>query len=237
MFDTFLKTLTSLPTLTRFAIALAVFLFVPRLCQRIRLPSAVGLLTAGVLLGPSVLAVTPRNPPVAAFFSEIGKLLLMFFAGLAVYVPVVLFGLSTLARRFLRRRGDSKENQFFLILLIMIVAAEGAELIHLESIIGAFLAGLAVNRSIKRSEAKQELEFLGNTLFIPMFFLTIGFLIDLHVFANTILSHFGLCVAVVGGLICAKVLAALAAQELFGYSTAEGLLMGGLSLPQVAATP
>jgi len=349
MFDTFLKTLTSLPTLTRFAIALAVFLFVPRLCQRIRLPSAVGLLTAGVLLGPSVLAVTPRNPPVAAFFSEIGKLLLMFFAGLeidvpqftrtrgrsmifgtltfslpllvgigigrafgyhwvaavligsllashtllgfpivqrlrltdneavtvtvgatvftdlgallilaiclpvwsagfslrtfslqlielAVYVPVVLFGLSTLARRFLRRRGDSKENQFFLILLIMIVAAEGAELIHLESIIGAFLAGLAVNRSIKRSEAKQELEFLGNTLFIPMFFLTIGFLIDLHVFANTILSHFGLCVAVVGGLICAKILAALAAQELFGYSTAEGLLMGGLSLPQVAAT-
>ena len=155
---------------------------------------------------------------------------------LAVYVPVVLFGLSTLARRFLRRRGDSKENQFFLILLIMIVAAEGAELIHLESIIGAFLAGLAVNRSIKRSEAKQELEFLGNTLFIPMFFLTIGFLIDLHVFANTILSHFGLCVAVVGGVICAKILAALAAQELFGYSTAEGLLMGGLSLPQVAAT-
>ena len=37
-------------------------------------------------------------------------------------------------------------------------------------------------------------------------------------------------------MICAKILAALAAQELFGYSTAEGLLMGGLSLPQVAAT-
>src|SRR5207249_950899 len=155
---------------------------------------------------------------------------------LAVYVPVVLFGLSTLARRFLRRRGDSKENQFFLILLIMIVAAEGAELIHLESIIGAFLSGLAVNRSIKGSEAKHELEFLGNTLFIPMFFLTIGFLIDIRVFANTILSHSGLCACVVGGLIFAKMLAASVAQRLFGYSTTEGLLMGALSLPQVAAT-
>ena len=115
MFDTFLKTLTSLPTLTRFAIALAVFLFVPRLCQRIRLPSAVGLLTAGVLLGPSVLAVTPRNPPVAAFFSEIGKLLLMFFAGLEIDVA-----------QFTRTRGRSMifgTLTFSLPLLVRVVAA------------------------------------------------------------------------------------------------------------------
>src|SRR5437879_340558 len=108
MFDTFLKTLTSLPALTRFAIALAVFLFVPRLCQRIRLPSAVGLLTAGVLLGPSALAVTPRNPPVAAFFSEIGTLLLMFFAGLEIDVVVVLCGLCWLVVRAWRGRGESR---------------------------------------------------------------------------------------------------------------------------------
>jgi len=349
MLDTFFATLTHLPTLTRFAIALAVFLLVPKLCERVRLPSVVGLLAAGVLFGPSGLAVAPKNPPIAAFFSEIGKLLLMFFAGLeidiaqfnrtrgrsiafgtltfalpllagiavgrafgypwvaaaligsllashtllgfpivqrleltdneavtvtvgatiftdlgallilaiclpvhsvgfslhsfliqlvqlAIYVPLVLFGLSAFARRFLRRWGDTKENEFFLILLVMVVAAEGAELIHLEAIIGAFLAGLAVNRSIQRSEAKEELEFLGNTLFVPAFFLTIGFLIDPRIFANTVLSHFGLCVAIVGGLIAAKMLAALAAQRLFGYSTTEGLLMGALSLPQVAAT-
>src|SRR2546426_12441931 len=82
MFDTFLKTLTSLPTLTRFAIALAVFLFVPRLCQRIRLPSAVGLLTAGGLLGPSVLAGTPRKPPVGGLFFGVGKLVVVVFGGL-----------------------------------------------------------------------------------------------------------------------------------------------------------
>jgi len=155
---------------------------------------------------------------------------------LAIYVPVVLFGLSGFARRFARRWGDTKENEFFLILLIMVVAAEGAELIHLEAIIGAFLAGLAVNRSVQRSEAKEELEFLGNTLFIPAFFLTIGFLIDPRVFASTVVSHFGLCATIVGGLIAAKMLAALSAQRIFGYSMTEGLLMGALSLPQVAAT-
>ncbi len=349
MLDTFLESITHLPMLTRFALTLAIFLFVPKLCQRIGLPSAVGLLAAGVVFGPSCLAIAPKSPPVAAFFSDIGKLLLMFFAGLeiditqfnrtrnrsllfgiftfllpllagigvgrmfgydwlaalligsllashtllgfpilqrqgltdneavtvtvgatiftdlgsllilaiclpvhsvgfsaqafavqlielAIYVPVVLFGLSALARRFLRRRGDSTENQFFLILLIMILAAEGAELIHLEAIIGAFLAGLAVNRSLKHSEAKEQLEFLANTLFIPAFFLTIGFLIDVRVFINTIINNFGLCAGIVGGLIGAKFLAAFAAQRLFRYSTTEGWLMGALSLPQVAAT-
>lgn len=349
MVDTFLETLTHLPSLTRFAIALAVFLFVPKLCQRVGLPSAVGLLLAGVVFGPSGLAIAPKNPPVAAFFSEIGKLLLMFFAGLeidlkqfnrtrsrsltfglltftlpmlsgigvgrmfgyewlaailigsllashtllgfpivqklgltdneavtvtvgatiftdlgsllvlavclpvhsvgfsataftiqivelAIYIPVVLFGLSALARRFLRRRGDTTENQFFLIFLIMILAAEGAELIHLEAIIGAFLAGLAVNRSLKKSEAKEQLEFLANTLFIPMFFLTIGFLIDVRIFLTTIRDNFGLCAGIVGGLIVAKFVAAVVAQKMFRYTSTEGLLMGALSLPQVAAT-
>jgi len=155
---------------------------------------------------------------------------------LAIYIPAVLFGLSALARIFLRRQGDTTENQFFIILLIMILAAEGAELIHLEAIIGAFLAGLAVNRSLKHSEAKEQLEFLANTLFIPAFFLTIGFLIDVRVFAATIVNNFGLCVGIVGGLILAKFAAAFAAQRLFGYSTDEGCLMGSLSLPQVAAT-
>ena len=349
MLTVFLESLTQLPTMTRFAIALAVFLFVPKLCQRLGLPWMVGLLAAGVVFGPSVLAVAPKNPQVAAFFSEIGKLLLMFFAGLeiditqfnrtrnrsmafgvltfalplaagicvgrmfgygwlaalligsllashtllgfpivqrlglteneavtvtvgatiftdlgallilaiclpvhsvgfsapafvlqliqlAVYVPVVLFGLSALARRLLQRLGDTTENQFFIILLIMILAAEGAEVIHLEAIIGAFLAGLAVNRSVQRSEAKEQLEFLANTLFIPAFFLTIGFLIDVRVFAGTIVNNFGLCVGIVGGLIVAKFVAAFAAQKLFGYSMNEGWLMGALSLPQVAAT-
>lgn len=349
MTDAFLESIKHLPMLTRFALALAVFLFVPKLCARIGLPSAVGLLGAGVLLGPSGLSIAPHEPLVAEFFSDIGKLLLMFFAGLeidivqftrtrnrsmifgsltfclplfagiavglafgyswlaavligsllashtllgfpivqrlgltdneavtvtvgatiftdlgsllilaiclpihttgfslsafslqlvelAIYIPVVLIGLSALVPWFLKRFGDTTENQFFVILLVMVLASEGAELIHLEAIIGAFLAGLAVNRAIKHSEAKEQLEFLGNTLFIPMFFLTIGFLINVRVFGNTLVTNAGLVAGIVGGLIASKFIAATVAQRLFGYSTMEGLLMGALSLPQVAAT-
>jgi Kef-type K+ transport system membrane component KefB len=344
----FLESLTQLPLLARFAVAMAVILVVPALCEKVRLPAVVGLLLAGVVFGPHGLNVGPRSHEVAHFFADVGKLLLMFFAGLeidlvqfrrtghrsltfglatftlplatgilaglgfgygwlgalligsllashtllgypivqrlglardeavtvtvgatiftdvaslmilavcipihvagfspqafllqlaelAVYVPLVLFGLGTLTD-WLMPRVRSKEGQFLVMLLVVILAAIGAEAIHLEGIIGAFLAGLALNRAAQDCRAKHELEFLGNTLFIPMFFITVGFLIDLRVFATTLASHLGLVVAIVGGLIVSKLLAALLARRAFGYSHYQGLVMWSLSLPQVAAT-
>src|SRR6516162_9424954 len=73
-----------LPLLVRFALVLAIFLLVPPLCRRLRIPPGVGLLLAGVGLGPSGLGTLPGTAPVAEFFAEIGKLLLMFFAGLEI---------------------------------------------------------------------------------------------------------------------------------------------------------
>src|SRR6516225_3195870 len=77
-------TIVQLPLLVRFALILAIFLLVPPLCRRLRLPPGVGLLLAGVALGPSGLHTLPHAAPVAEFFAEVGKLLLMFFAGLEI---------------------------------------------------------------------------------------------------------------------------------------------------------
>src|SRR3974377_803009 len=73
-----------LPLLVRFSLILAIFLLIPPLCRRLRVPPGVGLLLAGVSLGPSGLHTLPQAAPVAEFFAEIGKLLLMFFAGLEI---------------------------------------------------------------------------------------------------------------------------------------------------------
>jgi Kef-type K+ transport system membrane component KefB len=349
MADASQEPLVHLPLLIRFALVLAILLLIPPLCRRLRIPPAVGLLLAGVALGPSGLRTLPQAAPVAEFFAEVGKLLLMFFAGLeidlsqfrrtggrslafglltfsiplavgagvgllagygwlaavligslmashtllgfpivqrmklvtdeavavtiggtiftdlasllvlavclpihssgfspsafalqigelAAYVLVVFFGLSALGRWLIKRTGDSKERQVTLILLIIALAGFGAELINLEAIIGAFLAGLAVNRALSRSEAKEQLEFLGNTLFIPTFFVSIGFLIDVGVFLQTLVAKTWLVLGIVGGLIAAKFLAARLTQRIFGYSRSQGGLIWSLSLPQVAAT-
>jgi Kef-type K+ transport system membrane component KefB len=152
------------------------------------------------------------------------------------YILLVLIGLSALGRWLMERLGDSKERQVTLIFLIIALAGFGAEAINLEPIIGAFLAGLAINRALRHSGAKEQLEFLGNTLFIPMFFVSIGFLIDVVVFAQTLVARIGLVAGIVGGLIAAKFLAAHLTQRVFGYSHGQGRLIWSLSLPQVAAT-
>src|SRR5947208_3663267 len=76
--------LTELPPLARFSVAMLILFVVPPLCRRVRLPAVVGLLAAGVLFGPYCLQMAPKNSEVAHFFAELGKLLLMFFAGLEI---------------------------------------------------------------------------------------------------------------------------------------------------------
>jgi Kef-type K+ transport system membrane component KefB len=164
----------------------------------------------------------------SAFAVQIGEL--------ALYVPLVLVGLSALGRWLIERVGDSKDRQATLVLLIIALAGFGAQVINLEPIIGAFLAGLAVNRALSHSQAKEQLEFLGDTLFIPMFFVSIGFFINVGLFKKTLVERTGLVIGIVGGLIAAKLLAAELTQRLFGYSRSQGYLIWSLSLPQVAAT-
>jgi Kef-type K+ transport system membrane component KefB len=162
--------------------------------------------------------------------------LAMQIVELAIYVPLVVFGLSAVGKWLFSRKGHTEEYQVGFTLMVIALAGVGAEIINLEAIIGAFLAGLAVNRAIKKSEAKDELEFVGNLLFIPAFFIAIGAHIDVPVFIGTLINNLSLVVAIVGGLVGAKFLAAFATQRLVGYSQTEGLLMWSLSLPQVAAT-
>ena len=74
----------ALPALAKFAIVVAIMVGVPRLAGLIRLPAMVGLLLFGIILGPHVLSFLGEQRPVAEFFAELGKLLLMFSAGLEI---------------------------------------------------------------------------------------------------------------------------------------------------------
>jgi Kef-type K+ transport system membrane component KefB len=75
---------SSLPPLTKFAIGMAIILVVPALARRVRLPPVVGLLLSGVVVGPHALGIFGNDRPVVEFLADLGKLLLMLFAGLEV---------------------------------------------------------------------------------------------------------------------------------------------------------
>jgi Kef-type K+ transport system membrane component KefB/nucleotide-binding universal stress UspA family protein len=161
--------------------------------------------------------------------------LFLLLAGLTVYSLVTLFGLDWAGRAFFRRSGDEEGKQFLFILLALFIASVGAQVIGVEKIVGAFLAGLAVNDVLGRSPTREKVEFVGSVLFIPCFFIDMGLLIDLPAFIKT-LSSIGLTIAIVAGLIGSKFFASLFAQLLYRYNRNELMTMWSLSLPQVAAT-
>lgn len=155
---------------------------------------------------------------------------------IAVFLPLILVGVGHLGGYILRRVRGDEDSHFVLMLGIMVIAALLAHLIQLPGIVGAFLSGLAVNSAARNHPSKERLGFLGNALFIPMFFMVTGFLINPRLFVSDIANHFGLVAGIVASLLLGKALAALAVGRSFGYSAAAQRTMWALTLPQVAAT-
>jgi Kef-type K+ transport system membrane component KefB len=78
---------------------------------------------------------------------------------------------------------DDKISQYIFVLVMIYLAAMLAELAGVEAIIGAFFAGLALNRLIPHtSSLMNRVEFVGNAIFIPFFLISVGMLIDFKVF-------------------------------------------------------
>ena len=189
----------------------------------------------------------------ATIFTDIGALLVLaiclgvnkgefttldlgiLLGSLALYTLVVLFGIDRLGRSFFRRSQNDQGNQFLFIMLALFLASVGADLIGIEKIVGAFLAGLAVNDVIGDGPVKEKVEFIGSVLFIPIFFIDMGLLLDLKAFED-IFRSIGIPLAILGALLVSKFLAACLAKLAYRYSWQQTITMWSLSLPQVAAT-
>jgi Kef-type K+ transport system membrane component KefB len=338
-----------LPIIGRFALIFGLIVVLPKIAERVKLPGVVGLIAGGIILGPDILGLV--NPKGATFqlFNELGKLLLMFFAGfeinleefkkvgkralgfgvltfavpmivgtivglllgiswngsiligslmashtllglpiikdygllkdnavmvtvgatiftdvasmlvlaiclsvhstgfsaehlgvtlgqLVIYVPLVVFGLSWIAKKLFAIT-NSEELRLAILLLILAIASLLAEMIELEGIVGAFLTGLAMNRALgENHRSGQTLSVISHTLFIPVFLLGTGFLVNTRIFINTIIENYVMVLLIVGGLIFSKFLAAWIAGKSFKFDKQHTLLMWSLSMPQVAAT-
>jgi len=347
--DTIRSHVLALPDLAKFALVIAVMVGIPPLVRRVRIPEMVGLLLFGVILGPHVLEFFGTNRPIADFFAEMGKLLLMFSAGLeidvalfrkvqtrslifgvitttlplllgtlygvtfgyalipaivigsllashtllglsvvtrlgaarlepivvtigatvvsdtlslvvfaicvstyttgfslaglarqiieiAVFVPLILFGVSRAGAYVLSKVRDNEAGFFVTMLGIMAISGTLADLINLPGIVGAFLAGLSVNAAVEKHPAKAKLQFFGSALFIPSFFIVTGFLISPVAFVGSLFHNFPLAMGIVLALLIGKGIAAEVAGVTFGYARPARFTVWALTLPQVAAT-
>ena len=151
------------------------------------------------------------------------------------YAFIILFGLPKAGKLFFQHfTGRSVEFQFVLVSLF--VAAYLADLIGMHAIVGAFLAGLAINNTLPpRSSVAGQVLFLGESFFIPIFLMYIGMMLDpVAIISNleTILIGLALTLAVYA----TKYIAAWITARINGYSRDERMTMWGLSQAQAAAT-
>ena len=164
----------------------------------------------------------------AAFWTKLSVSMVLFSA-------VVLFGFPIVGRWFFKKVNDSI-SQYIFVLVMIYLAALLAELAGIEAIIGAFFAGLALNRLIPHTSAlMNRVEFVGNAIFIPFFLISVGMLIDFKIFfkdSKTI--EIALLMTVVGVL--SKYLAAVATQKTFKLTKEQGGVIFGLSAAHAAAT-
>ncbi len=343
------ESILSIEPLTAFMLIMLIILFLPRIFERIRLPGLVGLIIGGLILGPAGFGLIHQDDPTVKLLADIGKLMVMFFAGLeidiqqfrrtghksliygistftipltvglisallfgyswitavligsllashtllalpvlikyklmkkesitvtvgatmftdvaalivlavciaihtvgfdakiltfrlagmAIYIPVLLLGAKYLAPLCLKRMKENEDSQVLYLMLLMVIAAVGAEAIHLEGIVGAFIAGLTAGEVVQTGDIRNKLDTLGNTLFIPMFFLLVGSLINPFSFLRMTPKGIAFMIIIIGGLIISKYIAAKISGKILGYTKDETLCMWSLSMPQVAAT-
>ena len=153
---------------------------------------------------------------------------LVFGLKCAVYVAAVLFIFPRLGRWFLRRYSDNV-TQYIFILALVFLSASFAKLVGLEGLLGAFLAGLVVNRLIpKTSPLMSRLEFVGNAIFIPYFLIGVGMLIDVRIMLGDPHTLWIILVMVVTGAL-SKLLAAAAMAWWSGEDRNAMWLMFGLT--------
>jgi Kef-type K+ transport system membrane component KefB len=155
---------------------------------------------------------------------------------LAIFSAIIFLIIPRIAKWFFRKLESEKHSHYIFVLSMVFLAAFLAEVAGVEPIIGAFAAGLALNKLIPHSSAlMNRIEFIGNSLFIPFFLISVGMIVDVRVILNdpTALIVAGTLsvVALLG-----KWLAALITQLVFKYSNAQRELIFGLSSAHAAAT-
>ncbi len=172
--------------------------------------------------------------------SHEGNLTYVFWLKLLISLSifmVIMFGVvPRISKWFFKKLESEKHSHYIFVLAIVFFAAFLAELAGVEPIIGAFVAGLALNRLIPHSSVlMNRIEFIGNALFIPFFLISVGMLVDFRVILSgptaLIVAATLTIVAIFG-----KWLAAFFTQLIFKYSKLQRRLIFGLSSSHAAAT-
>lgn len=158
--------------------------------------------------------------------------IVLLIVKLGIWVGLLLYSYPRLARYFFKKFSD-KVTQYVFVLVLVMFAACSAQFIGLEPVLGAFFAGLLLNRYIPfSSPLMSSIEFVGNALFIPYFLISVGMMINVRVFGD--MSTLRMAVIMLGVALASKWLPAWIAQKAYGFDSDSRKVMFGLTAAHTA---
>jgi Kef-type K+ transport system membrane component KefB len=160
----------------------------------------------------------------------------MLITMLTAYIAIMLWVVPKISRWFFKHMEGDGSAQYLYLMVILFASAFLSEVAGIEPMIGAFLAGLALNSLIPQTSVlMNRTVFIGNTIFIPFFLIGVGMLVDLRVLFNGYNALLIAGVLVVTAEIT-KYSASYITQKIYGFTRVERNVMFGLSSSHAAAT-
>ncbi len=193
-----------------------------------------------VIVGGTIIADTIALLILAVVSeSAKGQLDHIFWLGFAGYfiffLLLVFFIIPRLSKWFFKNYDGESGTEYIFVLSMVFLSAVVAEYAHIEPIIGAFFAGLALSKRIPHSSPlMNRIEFIGNTIFIPFFLITVGMLADLKVLIQS-LPILIIIFSLIFVALFSKYIAAFVTQKIFRFTKTERNLIFGLSTARAAS--
>ncbi len=203
--------------------------------QQLRLASGTG---GQIVQGISILERYDLSFLGGWFTPAFILLILLFVLAVFLVVPLVWKIIEHLLPQ-----GDETKVTFFLLMVLGVVLA--GEILGVNLIVGAFVAGMAVAKTkafrAAGADVHHKLEAIGFGLVIPFLFLSVGFDADLKVFlgmdeGGDMTRAILIALATVVGLVASKVLSGWLAMRLSGFNNRSGVCAGLMTVPQLSAT-
>ncbi len=192
-------------------------------------------ISVGSTLITNVLSLLVLAVVVGMNTGELNQYFWIIMAASFVAFTLVITYLFPLIGRWFFKRYSDNVSQYIFVLVMVFLGAVLSQLAGIEAIIGAFMAGLALNRLIPlTSPLMNRIDFVGNAIFIPFFLIGVGMLIDYRAFSNLETVFVAVTMSVVATV--SKFIAAWISQKNFRFTAQERLLIFGLTNAQAAAT-
>lgn len=170
--------------------------------------------------------LTPNEHP-AEWYITLGKVTVMLLT--------ILWIFPRLSQWVFKRWQDSATD-FVLVMAMLVLSALLADWAGMDGILGAFICGVALNGRVPNSSPlMRRINFVGNTIFVPVFLIGVGLLIDIHAFWQSGWT-WAIAGVMIGCKLIGKWLAAWVTQRSFHMTVIERRLMFGLTHATAAGT-